>query len=212
MRYFISILYAIFLSFWRRWFGGFKFKIKFLNIRFIQHIINFVITLPVLYYFSDYYIRFHIIKKIPNRNFWLSLITTIIILALFWARAHGPAFDIARDNPPSEKTIKRYKKEWWNKICEWLVPESNWYGFGYDVLWMRLRYTCCLLLLLPIKPFMFLIMGLSVPTVYSICWSLYETKPKLWETKVFKKMQINGPTALAEYIVGFISGLCLVLI
>ena len=208
----ISILYAIFLAFWRRWFGGFKFKKNLLNQRFIQHIVNFVVTLPTLYFFSDYYIRFHIIKKIPNCDFWLSLFTTLIVLGLFWARAHGPAFDISRDYPPSEQTIKRYKKEWWNKICEWIVPESNWYTFGYDVLWMRLRYTCCLLLLLPIKPFMFLIMGLSVPTVYSICWSLYEKKPNLWKTKLFKKMQIDGPTSLAEYVVGFITGLCLILI
>lgn len=214
----LKFSFSTFESWWRRWFGGGfiggnECENKWYNARVFQHIVGgLVMFLSILFLkdfdklsFCNWIVPESFEKYLP---YILALYVTAIVHGFYWARAHGPGFDISRDKNPTEKTIQRYKKEWWNKICEWLVPTDDWYGYGYDVLWMKLRYTVFTLLLMPVYGFDIIFMGLLVAPIYSICWALSENKPELFK-KFPKKMQIDGPTSFAEWIVGFTTGLCL---
>lgn len=172
----VRILFAIFESGWRRVFGSGNYN------RVILHIIN---VLATSLYLWD--------KDIP-------LIKVAFVVPVFeffyWSVGHGSAFDIGRDYPPSEKTITRYKKYFWNKWCEFLVPKKLWYGFGYDFLWMMFRYGIpAVVVAIILENFWFSFSGIIVAFTYAVCWSLYDMG------------KIKSPTALAEYVAGFFSGL-----
>lgn len=221
MSFLLKLTYSIFTSFWRRWFGGGYIGGKskeesWYNVRFFQHFVAFLVGIIAIYFLNrkDHLLYF-IGDLVPSSfNSYLSYIIPfyimIIIQGLYWARAHGPAFDISRDKNPSPEVIKRYQKEWWNKICEYLVPVEYWYSYGYDMLWMGFRYTACLILLIPIYGFSILFLGISVPFIYSFCWSFWEQNEDLFNNKVFNHLQIDGPTSFAEYLVGFITGLFII--
>lgn len=201
----LKLLFGVFESWWRRWFGGGYIggsskENKWYNIRAFQHIIGGVVMFLSLFYLSN--ISGHI---------WKCLYTVAIIQGFFWARAHGPAFDISRGGLPDEETKQRYKKEWWNKICEFVVPEREWYGYGYDALWMKLRYVVYPALLVPIMGWKALFIGLVVTPIYSICWALYDRQSPIFN-KLPSWMQVSGPTSLAEWVVGLTTGLLLVFI
>lgn len=206
-------LFCLFESFWRRWFGGGfdSKKYPILNERYIQHICGALVMFLSLFLFCDFdkmkFLNWLIPNFVENHfQFWATIYITIIIEGLYWSRSHGPAFDMSRGGKPGKKMIERYKKEWWNKICEFFVPENQWYGFGYDLLWMGFRYTCPLVLLTPIFGWNILMLGVLVTLIYGFCWSFYEKCPKIFENKYLNKLYIEGPTELAEYIVGFVSG------
>lgn len=218
MFFMLKVLYSLCESGWRRWFGGGYIggkekENKWYNIRAFQHLVGGLITFLSILFLQGFTKLEFMNWLIPNScveysSYIISLYVTIVFQGLFWARGHGPAFDMSRGGQPDEKLKERYKKEWWNKICEFIVPKSEWYGYGYDKLWMTIRYTACTLLLTPIYGWGILFMGLMVPVIYSICWSIYDRKPELFN-KFPTKMQIHGATSLAEWIVGFTSGLFL---
>ena len=180
MRFFIKLLFASYLSFFRRWFGGGFDKLS--DNRAFQNCLNVVITFGYLFFCGV--------------GIWRSVIASLCLQFLYFCPAHGSAFDIGRDYPPSEETIKRYKKYFWNKLCEFLVPKKLWYGFGYDFLWMMFRYEIpSIFVAIILKNFWFSFCGIFVAFIYAFCWSLYD------------KGKIKSPTELAEYISGFVSGL-----
>lgn len=207
------MILAIFEAFWRRWFGSDHWKYAWMNNRFLKHLVNILVLTSCLFYFETYDGKlYELLKPYINEGslrFIVSVYISIIIQGLYWARAHGPAFDMSRDKKPSEKIIERYKKEWWNHICEYLCPLEHYYGFGYDWLWMSFRYTFCLFLIVPFMGWSILFMGIIVPFVYGFCWSLFEHKPELENNSILKKIHANAPTELAEYLTGFESGLFL---
>lgn len=214
----LKLLYSLCESGWRRWFGGGYIggkdkENKWYNERGVQHIVGGLLMYCALFFLRSFTELKYMEWLIPNNwaeylIYIIPLYIVLIVQFLYWSRAHGPAFDISRDENPSEDTIRRYKKEWWNKACEWIVPQRDWYTYGYDMMWMKIRYTAMTVLLIPVYGFGILTMGLLVAPIYSFCWALYEKKPELWQ-KFPKWMQISNATQLAEWIVGFTTGLCM---
>lgn len=183
----LSIIYGLFLGLWRRAFGNDGFGIPILRNRAVLHIIGFTACFMVLWYKGSGWIT--------------ACLCAGILQGLYWAPGHGPAFDLSRGGQPDEKMIKRYKKAFWNKWCEWLVPESAWYGFGYDFLWLAFRYELpALLLAIIARSYPVAFAGGCVALAYAIGWALFD-KGKL--------KRLSG-TELAEYVSGFITGFMLV--
>lgn len=182
MKYILSVLFACWEGFWRRWKGS--ASTEWYNAKLFKVVLNIALTYGVLLL-----LKYH----------WLqALVATIIFQFLFWTQAIGGALDIGRDYPPSEETIKRYKKKFWNKWCEFLVPKKAWYGYFYDFLWMFFRYELPAILVSSIllNPF-FLLAGLTSAMAYTIAWALYDK---------------NGTNPdVAEYFSGFFAGLLLTL-
>ena len=172
----VRILFAVFESFWRRAFGSGNYN------RIVLHIINVLAATLFLWYGGMSFIRV--------------ALACGVFEAFFWSVGHGSAFDVGRDYPPSEEIVKRYKKYFWNKWCEFLVPKKLWYGFGYDFLWMMFRYGIpAIIIAIILGNFWFSFSGIVVAFTYAVCWSLHD------------KGKIEHPTVLAEFISGFFSGL-----
>jgi hypothetical protein len=195
----ISIPVAVFESAWRRTYGGGCIAtwwnnckwIKWLNIRFVCTILNLILI-------------FSICQWIRGLVWYWSLSVAVIIQFLYWALGHGPYFDIGRGGPPDDKMLKRYNKMFYHYILDWCFPEEHRYSHFYDFCGMWLRYTWMLLLILIVPTFNIglLNLGTIVAIVYGLC---HVAKDK----DLIKKIKSTG---LAEYIVGFITGLFLVLV
>lgn len=178
------LLYPMFLSCWRRWFGG-GFDFLSQN-RFIQHCVGFIVGSCLLWLYG-----YSIIQV---------LLTMLILQGFYWAVGHGPAFDMSRQGYPDETMLKRYKRYFWNEWCEFLVPKKYWYGFGYDFFWMLFRYSipAVLMSLVLWQPYI-MFSGIITSFIYAICWGIHDNIG-------LKKI---GPTGLAEFITGFVTGLLL---
>jgi hypothetical protein len=107
------------------------------------------------------------------------------------------AFDLGRAYPPTEQMLKDYKT-FFNCVVEYIVPKEMWYKFGYDYIWLSIRYSYPLLLLIPLYNLGIVVLGCLVAFIYALGWSLNE-KGKI-------KM---GGIGFSEYIFGFVTGLFL---
>lgn len=179
----LAVSFACWESFYRRWKGTVSDE-HWYNSKWFKTICNVVLTYSVLF--------------LSGYNWIQTLIATVCFQFLFWTQAIGGALDLGRDYPPSAETIKRYQKKFWNKWCEFLVPEKAWYGFFYDFLWMFFRYElpAILVSIILLNPF-FLLAGLTSALSYSFSWSAYEKK--------------GLDVMLCEYASGFFAGLLLTL-
>ena len=181
MKYILPLIYACWEGFWRRWKGTASDK-HWYNAKWFKTVCNITLTYGVLFLLGYHWLQ--------------ALVATLVYQFLFWTQAIGGALDMGRDYPPSEETIERYKKKFWNKWCEFLVPEKAWYGFFYDFLWMFFRYGLPAILVSAIllNPF-FLLAGLTSAMSYALGWALHEN---------------NGKNPIiAEYMSGFFAGLLL---
>lgn len=178
----IKVLYSIFEACWRRAFGSGDFN------RVLLHVINATATTLLLWCMG---------------SSWIQVASVVALYeAFYWSVGHGPAFDMGRDKEPSEETIKRYKKYFWNSWCEALVPEKNWYTFHYDFLWMFFRYEIsAALIALCLLSTVFAAAGFCVASIYAGCWWLHDKG-------YLKKL---AATELAEIITGFVTGVLLCL-
>ena len=177
----LKILYACFKAIWRRWFGGGFDSLP--NNRFFQHLIGFIVTFLMLHYL--------------NYNIICNILACFALQGVFWALGHGPAFDFGRSK---KIEVERYEKYFWDKWCKWLVPEKEWYQFGYDFLWMLFRYSLpALLVSVILCNWWFMMAGVCVTFAYTICWALYDKG----------KLKRLSATELAEIVSGFIVGLLL---
>ena len=182
----INILYAVWESIWRRMFGSDGWNVPIIKYRAIQHIFNVIATFGVLWY--------------VGLSWWQNVAVCAFYEGFYWSWGHGPAFDIGRSSYPDEKTIKRYKERFWNNWCEKMFPESMWYGKTYDAFWMFFRYEIPAVLVFAFSlNYWFLLAGFATTFVYWLCWLMFD------------KGKITAPTDKAEWIVGFISGLLLIL-
>lgn len=185
----MQLLYACFSSFWRRWFGSKGLIGKadaWYDSRPFKYIIGCLITSVFLFY------------KEYN---WIQIIAATSVLYFFyWAKGFACAFDMSRAGYPGEQTIKDYKKFFWNKWCEFLVPKDKWYGFGYDFLWMLFRYEIpAILISVILLNGWFLLSGVCVAFAYAIGWALSDSKA----------MKELGPTEFGEVVGGFFTGVFL---
>lgn len=182
----IQILYSIFLGAWRRAFGCDGWGLPILKNRFALHVIGFLGTFLALFFCGNGWIK--------------SCIAGGVLLGWYFSVGHGPAFDMSRDGYPDSKLLKRYKKYFWNSWCEYIVPISGWYGFGYDFLWMLFRYELPSIVLAIIlsNPYV-AFAGFGATLAYAICWGMKDNN-------LLKKIY---PTQLAEIITGVITGFLL---
>ena len=178
----MQYLFCIWESFWRRWKGTASDEHLY-NAKWFKTICNLVLTYTALYLCGYHWLQ--------------TLIAAVVFQFLFWTQAIGGALDMGRDYPPSEETIKRYKKKFWNKWCEFLVPKQAWYGYFYDFLWMMFRYglPAVLVSVILLNPF-FLLAGVTCALCYNLAWALYENS--------------KCNPIVAEYLSGFFAGLLLV--
>jgi hypothetical protein len=179
MYYVITIGYAIFLAFWRRWFGG---GLDFLpDNRALKHIVGFLVGCGALWY-MDYS--------------WVQIVLTMLGLqGLYWARGHGEFFDYGHHQPPD---IKRYEEFWWWKYVKLIIPNDQLYKWHCDFICMAIRYTLPAVLIGVIllrTPIMF--SGTLLACGYGLMWLFYD-----WG-------YLKKPTNYGEYIGGFITGLLL---
>lgn len=180
----INLLYATFLGFWRRWFGGLFDESKYakiLNNRFLQHVVGFAACFSLFFFQGTHWLQ--------------SIIIASILQGLYWARSHGCCFDYGHGQPPD---IKRYEQLWYWKYVKKIIPESEWYTFTGDYILMTVRYTIpSILLAIASWSYPVLFAGIVLSSVYALMWKLYDWK------------YTTHPTAIAEVISGFTTGLLL---
>lgn len=177
----LSLLYACFMSAWRRCFGSDGWNIPILKIRAVQHAIGFIITSLALWW-CDYN--------------WVQIVACSSVLQfLYWAKGHGMCFDYGHGAVDKD----RYEKMLSWRLIRKYIPEKMWYGYQADFLLMTTRYTLPAILMscILLKPHICLL-GLIVGGVYAFFWALFD----LGLTK--------RPTEWAEWVVGFLTGFLLV--
>lgn len=177
----VQIIYSIFLSLWRRWFGG---GFKFLpDNRFLQHILGFLATFSVLLYYDHHWLQ--------------SVLVSLALQGLFFARSHGVCFDFGHGQPPD---VERYNKMWYWKYVKKIIPESEWYSFSGDYILFTVRYTLpALLISILLGNIYFIFVGVLISCSYAFLWKLYDWK------------LVDKPTDKAEFLLGFITGFFLVI-
>ena len=177
----IQIIYSLFLGAWRRAFGCDGWGLPILKNRFCLHLIGFLVSFPTLLFCGYHWIQ--------------SVLATLCLFGLYWARAHGEFFDYGHHNPPD---IKRYEQFCWWKYIKKIIPQDQLYKWSCDFICMAIRYTLPSLLIGIILyniPFVF--SGVLLSCGYGIMWKLYD-----WGyTRV--------PTRYGEIIGGIITGLLL---
>lgn len=117
----------------------------------------------------------------------LALITGILMSCWMQfqeiSRGHGIGIDTG-ESEVDLSALERYMERWYYKLCDKLIPEQYRFGFLYDNLWLFLRYTCPLTVpALWYKDPRFLLLGLSIPFIYTFCNKLEEKDPWVFEKK-----------------------------
>ncbi len=151
----IMILYALFESIWRRWFGGGFDKLG--DNRFFQHMMGFIATGLALW-FGEYH--------------WIQVVLSALVLqGLFWARSHGCCFDFGHGTPDED----RYNQLWYWKYIRQIIPQNMWYGFAADFCLMFVRYSlpAIVLAIILMSPSC-LLLGVCLVFVYTLCWIGYD--------------------------------------
>lgn len=174
----IQLLYACFLSAWRRCFGNDGWNIPVLKNRAVQHIIGFTVTSLILWYIGYN---------------WFQIISCSSVLQfLYWAKGHGMCFDYGKD----DVDLDRYEKMLSWRLIRRFIPDQYWYGYESDFLLMATRYTlpAILMAIILLEPHIALL-GLIVSGVYAFFWALHDVG------------LTKRPTELAEWVVGFLTGL-----
>ena len=178
-----TILYGLFLGFWRRWFGGGLDALP--DNRFIQHIIGFTACFLVLWY--------------RGSGLVLSLICAVVLQGLYWASAVGMYQDIGNGGEPDKKMLKRYNEMWYNKFLDKWFKDYK-YTDIYDFCGLCIRYTlpALLIAIISFNPG-FIVAGPIVACVYAFFWKLQNYK------------YLDNPTEWAECFSGFLTGVLLTL-
>ena len=178
----LGLIYGAWESFWRRMFGCNGWDKRVIKYRVVQHILNVLITMLFLW-IADY-------------SFWQNVLCVAVFEGLFWSRAHGAVYDVGHGKVDET----RYDDIWYWKYCKKFIPQKLWFTASCDFFLLTVRYSIpavlCGIILFSFAP---MFMGLIVATVYSLCWSAYD-----WELT-------DRPTEIAEWIVGFTSGLLLLM-
>ncbi len=178
----LSLLFGLFESAFRRCFGSDGWGLPVLKIRAIQHIIGFLGASIALWVYG-----YH----------WIQIIACAGVLqGLYWAKAHGCAFDYSH----GVQTPERYEKMLSWRLIRKFIPEKYWYEYASDFILMNARYTlpAILMAVVLLKP-QIAFLGLIVSGVYAFFWALYDVG------------LTKRPTELAEWVVGFLTGIFLVI-
>lgn len=178
----LNFIYACFESAWRRCFGNDGWNIPVLKNRAVQHALGFVVSSLAL---------------VCAGYGWLqSALCACVLQFLFWAKGHGMCFDFGH----GEVDKDRYEEMLSWRLIKKYIPKKMWYGYNADFVLMATRYTipAAIMGVILLSPHLFLL-GAIVAGIYALFWSLYDLK------------LVSKPTELAEYAVGFITGIMLVI-
>lgn len=178
----LSLLFGLFESAFRRCFGSSGWGLPVLKVRFVQHIIGFL-GASIALWLCGYH--------------WIQIIACAGVLqGLYWAKAHGMCFDYGK----GEVDLNRYEKMLSWRLIRKYIPEQYWYEYASDFILMSTRYTLpsILMAVVLLKP-QIAFLGLVVSGVYAFFWALYDVG------------LTKRPTEWSEWIVGFITGVFLVL-
>lgn len=193
----LIVVFGLIYAVLRRWYGGYDF--------FGIHCRRWFKTIVMLFVMMlEFYVAAVVVKISMTKVFWIaSSVISIWLMIEYWSRAHGPAFDVARGTIITEELIKRYKAMWYHVIPDFVFKKAL-YGYGYDTLWLALRYT------LPVLPLMlidvhFFWVGFFVSPIYAYSWSLHDFDgDKVFP--IFGLKWISYPTNLGEVLTGFLFG------
>lgn len=178
----LSLLFGLFESAFRRCFGSSGWGLPVLKVRFVQHIIGFL-GASIALWLRGYH--------------WIQIIACAGVLqGLYWAKAHGMCFDYGKGGVD----LNRYEKMLSWRLIRKYIPEQYWYEYASDFILMSTRYTLpsILMAVVLLKP-QIAFLGLVVSGVYAFFWALYDVG------------LTKRPTEWSEWIVGFITGVFLVL-
>ena len=216
MNFLFASIFGFIESIWRRWYGGWiegtmedklpKWLYTFLSSRGTQTVFNLIVLFAIFMLNNGFLFTLFCqwLIGLGIKDWFIAAVLSIIIQFEFWSRGHGPAFDEGR-GIPTQETIDRYQKVWWVFIPNFLIPKQYWYGFLYDFIWMWVRYTIGLFLMIPfLWSFNILWLGLIATSIYALCWTLYERDS--WILKYIPFNMASIPTQLAELLIGFITG------
>lgn len=211
----ICCICGLIYGLWRRLFGGWEPNVskwikEIITNRFFQTIVSIGFLYCVLSINDKWLLNYFptIIIELGLPKWFLIVIISAIFHGIFWAKGHGPAFDMGNSEIIDEK---RYNEVWWAKLLNKWFPNDKMYGYLYDRRWMIWRYSIAPIILYPffVNPLLILF-GFFITNIYSFCWELYNKEKWLYEK--FDKNFVDGPTSLAEIISGFVIGYLLCLI
>ena len=197
VEFLLILVFGTFFGVLRRWYGGYDF-FGYKARRWLKTIIMMMTMI------AEFYIAASLKHVEMTKEFWIiSSVITVWLMIEYWSRAHGPAFDCARGTIITEEMIKRYNEFWYHHIPDFIFKKAK-YGYGYDTMWLALRYT------LPVLPLMlidvnFFWVGFLVAPIYAYSWSLYDFDGQ----KVFPILGlkwIDYATNLGEVLTGFLFG------
>ena len=187
MTYVIGILFAIYTASWRRWFGGATItSIAWINKRATKTVINLIAMSALLFFMCGFVV-------------WETAVIAFIVQFLFWAKAHGCYFDMGlHDASKNPETIKRYNDTWYDKYIQLVIVQGlkqKQYGFAHDFTGMLIRYTLPCIPLIYFFGIGILLMGVSIPLIYTI----------------FRWREVLSPQRYvwSEHIAGLVCGLCM---
>ena len=150
----MKYIYPFFMALWRDAFGKNGYYIPVIKIRFVQHVIAFIMTFLLCYFDKGL------------KWWWCIWIATW--LQIWWSLGHGACYDCGTHGKPDEAMIKRYEKMFGYKLVCKIFDESDWYGFGFDFVLLTIRYTYPLVFVcFWFSPVLFTL-GLVVSGLYAI--------------------------------------------
>ncbi len=176
---------GVFFAFWRRFFGGYSGKLKFLDYRGVQ----MILCILTVFLWEWLYKGF----------IWYIAAIIAVLVYIFWCKGHFYYFKCGtEDNEYIDEQLAKGRKPAMN----WIVaPVNKWFGFKerskqYCFIGLMIRYF---LWSLPVAFFVgwqFAVCGFCVPFIYNACFWI-----ELPNCKFAK-----NPTNWAEWFSGLIIG------
>ena len=149
----LKLLYAILMGAWRDSFGKNGWDLPGYHVRFIQHIVAFLMTCTICWW-----------KDLA----WYWCLWVSLWIQIEWALGHGPCFDVGTGGKPDEKLLKRYEKMVGYKLLCKIFPENEWYSFGFDFILLAIRYTYPIIPICFLFNPVFLTLGLIIASLYAM--------------------------------------------
>ena len=149
-----KLLYVFFMGFWRDAFGKNGYDLPVFKIRFVQHVIAFLMTAALCF----------LVKGFA----WYAALWVAVWIQVEWALGHGACYDIGKGGKPDAKMKKRYEKMLGCKLLYKLFPENEWYSTGFDFCLLSIRYTYPLIPICVCFNPTFMSLGLFIAGLYAI--------------------------------------------
>jgi len=149
----MKLLYAILMGIWRDGFGKSGWGLPIFKIRFVEHIVAFLMTAGICWW-----------KDLA----WYWCLWVALWIQIEWAIRHGAVYDVGALGKPDEKTLKRYETMVGYKLFCKIFPKDKHYSMCFDYILLTMRYTYPLLPIFWLFNPVFLFLGLIIASMYLI--------------------------------------------